>query len=165
MIERMNVVRLLFLSGIAVLPALGFGQAAPMRVACLGDGIAAGVGLPDPSRDAWPAQLGLLLGPTWDTRNFSTSNTTVLRAGDFPVWTRPSFAAALAFLPERVFVVLGTNDSKPWNWEHGSEFVGDYTALVDTITGLQSVPQVFTCRPTPVFWDQDGISESVSGRR
>ena len=40
--------------------------------------------------------------------------------------------------------MLGTNDSKPFNWNaHKGEFVGDYEALVDTYAALPSHPKIY----------------------
>ncbi len=46
--------------------------------------------------------------------------------------------------------MLGTNDTKPQNWIHEAEFVGDYTLLVKSFLSLKSKPRVYVCRPCPV---------------
>ena len=46
--------------------------------------------------------------------------------------------------------MLGTNDTKPQNWKHESEFVADYTELVKSFLALESKPRVYVCRPCPV---------------
>lgn len=40
--------------------------------------------------------------------------------------------------------MLGTNDSKPFNWNaHKGEFVGDYEALIDSYAALPSHPKIY----------------------
>jgi acetyl esterase/lipase len=53
--------------------------------------------------------------------------------------------------------MLGTNDSKPWNWdEHGSEYQADLAAMVDTFSAIDnpnstysSHPRILLCLPPP----------------
>ena len=135
--------------------------AAPVRIACVGDSITAGYGLTDPAHDAWPAVLGPLLGADYDVRNFGVSATTLLRHGNYPYWERPAFADAGAFAPQIVIIKLGTNDTKPVNWDaHRGEFAADAAALVAHFAGLPSKPTVWICLPAPIFPNRYTIDES-----
>src|SRR5271168_4090727 len=101
----------------------------PIRVACVGDSITFGAGV----TKGWPypAQLGRMLGSGYDVRNFGVSGATLLRAGDKPYDKQKAFPAALAFKPDIVILMLGTNDTKPQNWgPHAAEFDADYRWLV-----------------------------------
>ena len=50
--------------------------------------------------------------------------------------------------------MLGTNDSKPFNWNaHKGEFVGDYEALIDSVRGVAEPPQDLS-QPVPARRDQ-----------
>lgn len=134
--------------------------AAPVRIACVGDSITAGYGLKDPAQEAWPAVLGRLLGPDYDVRNFGVSATTLLRHGNYPYWDRPAFADAGAFAPQIVIIKLGTNDTKPINWDtHAGEFTADAAALVAHFAGLPSKPTVWICLPVPIFANKFTIEE------
>lgn len=121
-------------------------HAAPVRVACVGDSITQGNGA-----ESYPAQLGALLGPRWEVRNFGRSGATLLAAGDTPYRQQAEFSAALAFQPDVVIVMLGTNDSKPWNWRHRDRFASDYAALLREFAALPSRPRIWICRPMPAF--------------
>jgi len=135
--------------------------AAPARIACVGDSITAGYGLKDPARDAWPAVLARLLGPDFDVRNFGVSATTLLRHGNYPYWDRPAFAEAGACAPQIVIIKLGTNDTKPANWDaHAGEFAADAAALVAHFAGLPSKPAVWICLPAPIFANKFTIEEA-----
>jgi acyl-CoA thioesterase I len=133
--------------------------AAPIRVACVGDSITAGLG--SAPGIPYPGQLQQLLGDQWNVQNFGVSGRTLLRKGDFPYWNEKAYQNAKAFNPNIVVIMLGTNDTKPQNWKYHSNFLTDYRALVKSFLSLPSKPKVFICRPCPVKGHGNwGISES-----
>ena len=91
-----------------------------------------------------------MLGDKWKVGNFGVSGRTLLKKGDHPYWTEKAYQNALAFKPDVVIIMLGTNDTKPQNWKHKDEFVADYTELVKSFLTLESKPRVYVCRPCPV---------------
>jgi lysophospholipase L1-like esterase len=119
---------------------------APLRLACVGDSITAGVGA---AKDwSYPAQLQRMLGPGYDVRNFGVSGATLLRNGDRPYEKQAEFKAALDFKPDLVILMLGTNDTKPQNWgPHAAEFDGDYRWLVGQLKGSNPSQKLFACLP------------------
>ncbi len=121
---------------------------APVRVACIGDSITQGSGAG--KGKSYPTQLQSLLGESWVVGNFGVSGRTLLKKGDFPYWNEGAYQKALAFTPDVVIIMLGTNDTKPQNWKHEAEFVADYTELVKSFQVLASKPRVYVCRPCPV---------------
>jgi lysophospholipase L1-like esterase len=129
------------------------------RVSCIGNSITWGHGLPDRENNYYPAKLDKLLGAGWEVNNYAYWGRTVLRNGDFPYWNIPEFTAAIASNPDIVTIMLGTNDSKTWNWiNFGSEFKSDYELLIDTFQKLESKPLVWICYPIPAFENEFGIS-------
>jgi acyl-CoA thioesterase I len=132
-----------------------------IKVACVGDSITYGAGLPDRDTQSYPAVLGKLLGSRYEVRNFGVSGATLLKQGDKPYWTQPEFEAVAAFGPQVVIIKLGTNDSKPQNWAHQAEFEADYEALLDHFARLSSRPRVWICLPVPVYETRWGISDGV----
>ncbi|WP_193213107.1 GDSL-type esterase/lipase family protein [Luteolibacter marinus] len=121
---------------------------APVKVACIGDSITQGSGA-EPGR-AYPAQLQEMLGKEWNVRNFGVGGRTLLKKGDMPYWIENAYKEALKFEPDVVIIMLGTNDTKPQNWEHEKEFTDDYVELVNSFQGLSSEPRIYVCRPCPV---------------
>jgi lysophospholipase L1-like esterase len=121
---------------------------APVKVACVGDSITQGSGA-GPGK-SYPAQLQEMLGDKWKVGNFGVSGRTLLKKGDFPYWKEKAYQDALKFEPDVVIIMLGTNDTKPQNFQHEKEFSGDYAELVNSFQGLASEPKVFVCRPCPV---------------
>ena len=112
---------------------------------------------------AYPYQLGRILGSGYDVRDFGVSGTTMMRHGDHPYINTPAYRAALAFKPEVLILMLGTNDTKAQNWgRHAAEFEGDYRWTVGQFQAANPAMKIFLCRPTWVAGKGNyGINEPV----
>jgi len=119
-----------------------------IRVACVGDSITAGVGAA--RGKSYPAQLGQLLGDRWEVRNFGNSGSTLLNKGNKPYQKQKQFSGALAYNPQVVIIMLGTNDTKPSNWKLKDQFVADYLDLLGHFSKLEAKPRIFVCYAVPV---------------
>lgn len=119
------------------------------KVACVGDSITLGAGTsPDPAfTNSYPAQLARMLGAEWAVRAYGVGGTTLLSKGDFPYITTSAYTEAKEFAPDIVVIMLGTNDTKPWNWIHKEGFAADYCKLLESFLNLDSAPRVLVCRP------------------
>ena len=115
----------------------------PTLIACLGDSITEGSG--------YPAALQERLGNKYVVRNFGVSGATLLDRGDKPYRRQSKYQALKDFQPNVVIVMLGTNDTKPQNYEHIDQFAENVRALVDDLAGLPTKPTVFLCKPVPVM--------------
>jgi lysophospholipase L1-like esterase len=121
-------------------------------VACVGDSITYGSGISDRTKDSYPAQLQGILQQydlAWEVRNFGVSGATLLSKGDKPYIRETAYSDARASNPDIVIIKLGTNDSKPQNWQYKADFVTDYENMIDAFRTLPSRPQVWICRPVP----------------
>lgn len=132
-----------------------------MKVACIGDSITFGAGIQNRNQNSYPAQLAAMLGHTYEVKNFGVSGATMLQKGNLPYWSLPRFQDALAYQPDIVIIKLGTNDSKPQNWQHHSEFEADYTQMLQTLKQLPSQPQIWICLPAPAFAQRWGINNDI----
>ncbi len=133
-------------------------------IACIGDSITYGSGIPDLIYNSYPAQLGRILKDfdnQWETRNFGVSGATLLRNGDRPYVQQSAYTQALASNPDVVIIQLGTNDSKPQNWVYKDDFISDYLYLIDSFAQLSSTPEIWICKPVPVFSGFGGITGTV----
>jgi lysophospholipase L1-like esterase len=119
----------------------------PIKVACVGDSITEGRGLGD---NTYPEQLQRMLGSNFEIRNFGVSGATLLEQGDKPYTQQDLYHQSLSFRPNVVVIMLGTNDSKPQNWQFKSRFEPDYKRLVHTYASLPSHPRIWLVYPTPV---------------
>lgn len=124
----------------------------PVRLACLGDSITA-------CADCWPAHLSRWLGESWQVKNFGLGGATILETGDHP-YAGLKLPEVLAFEPDVVVIVLGTNDSKPRHWYYRKEFARDYRRLLKRLATLPGPPRVWVALPPPCFPGQWGIDES-----
>jgi lysophospholipase L1-like esterase len=121
------------------------------RVICLGDSTTWGAKIEDRHANSYPAQLQKLMGDKYEVQNFGINGATLLKKGNRPCWNERRFAAALESSPDVVVVALGTNDSKPENWQHKGEFAADLTELVKRFKDLPTHPMVWLCHPVPAF--------------
>lgn len=134
----------------------------PVKVACVGNSITYGSGIQNRELNSYPAQLQVYLGEGYKVKNFGVSATTLLEKGNFPYRTTKQYKESLEFMPDIVFIKLGTNDSKPQNRIHLDEFKDDYLSLVNSYRELPSHPRVILLTPVRCFLeDQSGISDSV----
>jgi acyl-CoA thioesterase-1 len=133
-------------------------------VACVGDSITYGYGISDLVYNSYPAQLGRMLkeyDDQWRTVNFGVGGATLLRNGDKPYVEQSKYYQVLEAKPDVVIIMLGTNDSIPWNWMYKDDFVSDYIYLIDTFAQLPSNPDIWICKPVPAFSNNFSISNQV----
>ena len=131
----------------------------PVRVACIGDSITAGVGTTQDN--SYPTQLSRMLGVKWVVMNFGVGSTTLLNHGDKPYQKEAAFKRALEFQPDVVVIKLGTNDTKPHNWKFKDEFLADFKDLIRRFAWLPGKPRIYICRPAFVPGNGNyGINEA-----
>jgi acyl-CoA thioesterase-1 len=125
-----------------------------VRVACVGDSITAGVGTSGGGR-TYPAVLRGLLGKGWTVDNFGDSGKTMMKRpglGHTSYWDTRTFAASQAFAPDRVVIMLGTNDAKTANWHRGGHaYEDDCRAMLAVFAALATRPRIFVALPPPAL--------------
>ena len=155
-------------------------QPGAIRVACIGNSITDGHGIDMATQYGYPAELQKKLGIGYWVKNFGVSARTMLNKGDYPYMNEMAWQDALAFKPDVVIIKLGTNDSKPYNWQHNSEFRQDLEQMVTTLCPAlaqpakkgkknksqksqvsSQKPQIFLCTPIPAFKSTWDINDSV----
>ena len=148
-----------------------------IRVACIGNSITDGHGIEMRTAYGYPAMLQKKLGEDYWVKNFGVSSRTLLNKGDFPYMKEVAWKDALAFKPDVVVIKLGTNDSKPQNWQYGSEFRQDLEQMITTLCPSLATPakkgkkakaavaevkpRIILCTPVPAFKPSWEISDSV----
>lgn len=138
-----------------------FIKKAPIKIACVGDNITYGHGIQNREQFSYPAQLEQILGDKFEVENYGVSGTTMLKSGDLPYWDQTEHDEALAFDPDIVIIMLGSNDSKPWNWEHSEQYTEDYITLINEFKALKTNPEILICNPVPAYSSRWGISDST----
>lgn len=130
------------------LDALPAPKATAKRVACIGNSITDGFGIDLSDVNGYPAQLQNILGDDYYVQNFGVSARTMLSKGNLPYVNENAWKEAKTFNPDIVVIKLGTNDSKPMNWdEHGDEFGTDLQAMIDALQALPAKPVIYLCTP------------------
>ena len=149
-----------------------------IKVACIGNSITDGHGIDFAPVNGYPAQLQKLLGNDYYVKNFGVSGRTMLNKGDQPYMTELAWADAQAFKPDVVIIKLGTNDSKPQNWQYGEEFKQDLKQMITTLRpdlaqpakkGKKNKkqviknegPKIILCTPIPAFKKSWGINDEI----
>ena len=132
---------------------------AQIKVACIGNSITYGFGYNNPK--SYPSQLDSMLGEGWEVRNFGVPGATLLRNGDNPYYKLNAYTDARAFNPDVIIIKLGTNDSKPQNWQYKDDFKKDYDTLIAELKALPSKPFIVLCTPVPAYSHGWGIRDSV----
>lgn len=130
-----------------------------IKVACIGNSITEGFGIDVPSEFGYPAQLQQILGKGYLVKNFGLSARTMLNKGDCPYMKELAWEDAQAFKPDVVVVKLGTNDTKPHNWQHGAEFKHDLEQMIKTLQSDHT--KIYLCTPIPAFKPTWDINDSV----
>jgi len=144
-----NVKRIVILTVIAVgafLPGR-----AQVRVACLGNSITAGSGLDRPGIERYPAVLERLLGNGFEVGVFARGGMCLQRHAEISFWYSTQFRDARDFDPDIAVLLLGTNDSKYYNWGNCSTFTADYADLLDSLSRFESSPTVIPVLPPHAF--------------
>ena len=153
-------------------------QPGAIRVACIGNSITDGYGVDMRTAYGYPAVLQKKLGQDYWVKNFGVSSRTMLNKGDWPYMNEMAWQDALAFKPDVVIIKLGTNDSKPENWQYGSEFRQDLEQMITTLRPdlaqpakkakkakkaavVEAKPRILLCTPIPAFKSTWNISDSV----
>ncbi len=130
-----------------------------IRVACVGDSITYGYRVRNRRKNCYPAQLNRLLGDGYCVGNFGFSGRTATESGDRPYTKTRLFHQSLAWKPDIVLLMLGTNDSKPQNW-NAEDYKRDMERLIDTYRELGS--QVLLLLPLPVYPVNGAVKFDIS---
>ena len=126
-------------------------QAGRVRIACVGNSITFGDGIINRDLNSYPAQLQAILGDGYEVGNFGRNAATLSHRGDTPYIQQPEYGQALAFLPDIVFIELGTNDSKPHNRVDSAAFRQDCLNLIESFRRLPTRPRIVLLLPPPCF--------------
>lgn len=123
-------------------------------IAALGDSITFGSGVRETrDTDTWEVKLEKLLSGRYQVLNYGLSGATLQNEGDRPYWNMPDKLLqgfpqdALALEPEIVLLMLGTNDSKPYNWNR-ERYASQLDQRVKEIKALPFVKRlILMCPP------------------
>lgn len=121
-----------------------------IRVLCIGDSITFGYSVRFTRwKDSYPAILEKKLGADVQVMNYGISGATLLSESDRPY--KDSFRdAARKTDPAICILMLGTNDSKPHNW-NALAYEKSLIKWIDFLSGFPSKPKILLMVPPAAF--------------
>lgn len=157
-----------------------------IKIACIGDSITLGVGSGNCSvygdndnpttfpagvtsdnwnNESYPAQLSDMLGSGYIVHNYGVGSRALLKKSDHPYMETKQYQESLKWNPDIVIIMLGTNDSKPVNWQYKNEFVNNFNDLIKSYKHLASNPTVYIALSPTAYISEgeyyDGITNAV----
>ncbi|MBR3178071.1 MAG: lipase [Clostridia bacterium] len=121
------------------------------KIACIGDSITFGAGVPTTRKtDAWPVLWQKRLGKDYQVLNYGVSGATLQKEGHFPYYKIGFLGRLDKASPEMIVLMLGTNDSKPFNWDR-ERFEKEYEAMVSELKSKPWAPKVVLMVPPKAF--------------
>ena len=120
------------------------------RVACIGDSITWGFTLLNPRKQSYPALLQEKLGEGYEVRNFGYNDASARFDADTPYVRKRVYRESLAWNPDIVLLMLGTNDTKTRNWDP-EIFRRDYRRIIESYQSLSSHPRIILIAPIRIF--------------
>ena len=120
------------------------------RILCIGDSITYGSGIPFWQRkQTFPAILERMLGKEFQVLNYGIPGVTMSPMSDKP-YSKTFFDSARRTAPEVCLLMLGTNDSKPQNW-NAALYEEAVAHWIEALTKLSSKPQLYLMTPPAAF--------------
>lgn len=120
------------------------------RVACIGDSITWGFTIINRRKYSYPSVLQELLGSDYEVRNYGYNDAAARFDADTPYVKKSVFRDSLDWNPDIVLLMLGTNDTKPRNWDP-EIFRKDYSKIVESYRQLPSHPRIVLIAPIRIF--------------
>lgn len=123
---------------------------AQLKVACVGDSITFGYALPESTRAkmCYPGVLSQRLGGGFQVKNFGHTGCTLMNLNWLPpLMKTEEYKQSLAFNPNIVFLMGGTNDGHPRNWSHASQLGNDLKEIVASYRKLPTHPTIYLLVP------------------
>lgn len=151
---------LLFVAGYAYLYLNGLSGVHPensteegqIKVACVGDSITYGLGVANWPENNYPAVLGNLLGTDYHVMNFGESGRCVQETADKPYVKEKSYENSVVYEPDILIFMMGTNDSKPYNWNGKDAFLEAYEKILESYMQKENPPKLYICTPATAFY-------------
>lgn len=123
-----------------------------IRVACVGDSITYGMSVINWFENTYPAQLGDMLGEDYHVLNFGFSAKTAQDNNEESYRDTKLYKKSKEYQPDIVILMLGSNDSKPYNFEGKEAFKQAERELIETYLNLESKPRIILATVNSGFY-------------
>ena len=118
------------------------------KIACVGDSITFGAHATDRQTGSYPVLLQEKLGKDYTVKNFGYGGSSYYetKVNYKPYMAGTEYASSVAFQPDMVIILLGTNDAHSWE-ETKPHFEESVRKLVQSYAALESEPLIYLCSP------------------
>ncbi|MFV0362047.1 MAG: GDSL-type esterase/lipase family protein [Suipraeoptans sp.] len=122
-----------------------------IKIACIGDSITFGSGVRGFRwKNSYPSILGKMMGKGVKVYNFGLSGRTLTSTGDMPYIKESKYKESLRLQAGTYIIMLGTNDSKPYNWNE-SGYKKEIREFILTYKNLDNKPRIIVMQPCKCF--------------
>jgi len=124
-----------------------------VHLAFVGDSVTFGNGVwvTEKSKEhTYPAYIERMMGDGYQALNYGVSGKTLMKEGDEPYTAHYMYDESINANADTYVIMLGSNDSKPQNWNTGN-FHSELKAFAQTYIDLESHPEVFLATPPRAF--------------
>ena len=128
-----------------------------IRIACVGDSITYGSTVTNWPKNNYPVLLDGLLGAGYTVHNYGISGGCLLDTSDKPYHSTGVYSESLAFDPDIVIIMIGTNDAKSNNWTNREDFKNQLIAFVNDYAEISS--EIYLCTPCKAYSDAFNIQD------
>lgn len=123
-----------------------------IKVACVGDSITYGMLVTNVFSNSYPARLSEKLGEEYHVLNFGFSGKTAQDNNKDSYRKTNKYKLSIEYQPDVVVIMLGSNDTKAYNWSTREKFKADYKELISVYLNLESKPRVIIGTPNSGFY-------------
>ena len=122
-----------------------------ITVACIGDSITFGSGVfKTRQKDAWPSLLEHRFGKNATVLNYGIRGATLQKEGNRPYKDYVDLDSVMNEKPDLFLVMLGTNDSKPINWNK-DRYARQFEELIEKLNRGDWKHQIVLLAPPKAF--------------
>lgn len=129
-----------------------------IKVACVGDSITYGMSVINWPKNTYPAQMSEKLGDDYHVLNFGFSGKTAQENNEESYRATKLYEKSKDYNPDIVILMLGSNDSKPYNFTGKEDFKKALKELIDIYLNLESNPKLILATVNAGFYVR-GASE------
>lgn len=124
------------------------------HIVCIGDSITYGAGvIMARSKESYPAYLQNMVPEEYQVLNYGLSGRTLQDEGDVPYRQEKFYSLTKEADADIVIIMLGTNDSKPYNWDE-ERYRTQLKAFLQEYKNLPGQPTVYVMQPSKCFPDE-----------
>lgn len=146
----------LYFNGMSGISQTSEAKEGQIKVACIGDSITYGHGVKNWPKNNYPKLLAGLLGEDYHVQSFGVSGRCVQDNSDQPYRALEHYQQSLAYDADMIVFMMGTNDSKPENWQGEDAFKASVEEMLDSYLAnyltTERKPVIYLCTPASAFF-------------